>query len=72
MEAEFLTIIGTVIGSFLATMGIMVAMFMNLGNKIDAGLCALRTEMGPKIDNFQAEMRDLHGRVAKIEAKIQR
>ena len=57
MEAEFLTIIGVIVGAFIASMAITVTMFINLGSQID---------------NFQSEMRDLHGRVAKIEAKIQR
>jgi hypothetical protein len=55
MEAEFLTIVGTVIGAFVASMAITVTMFINLGTKVDG---------------FQAEMRDLHGRISKIEARL--
>ena len=61
MEAEFLTIIGTIIGTFIASLAIIVTIVVTMF-----------TNLGAKIDSFQSEMRDLHGRVAKIEAKIQR
>jgi hypothetical protein len=45
----------TILGTGLAIVAIMVTMFINLGSKIDG---------------FQAEMRDIHGRVSAIEVTV--
>ena len=53
-----LTTILTIIGSFLAVSGIMIALFLHLYSKMDN-----------LISSINVEMRDFHGRLCSIEER---
>ena len=53
-----LTTLLTIIGSFLAVSGIMIALFLHLYSKMDS-----------LISSINIEMRDFHGRLCAIEER---
>jgi len=55
----------TILGSFLATCGIMISLFIHLYSKIDNIQMSIHQEM---ID-FHSAIKDFHGRLCSLEER---